>query len=208
MVPPSSRSTPSEHRQRLLDGLAAALEDKDFGDITIADIVARAHVSRRTFYEYFGSKEACLLALGQRLSEQTLALIAANYRFDEDWVAQVRHVTRTFLGSMASQPAVLKAVYLDLVTIGPQGLALRRDMGDRFGQFLILQVEAFRVHEPGKRPLTPALATAIVGGVNELILRAIEHNEADRLPELTDTVTEFIQAVITSLESPDAPAPV
>lgn len=190
-----------EHRQRLLDGLALALATQAFADITIADIVAQARVSKRTFYEQFPSKEACLLALGERLSDQTLALIVANYRMDEDWVTQLRHVTQAYLGSLEQHPAVMRAVYIDLLTIGPAGLALRRRMGQRFADFLIMQVEAFRVMEPDKRPLTPAMATAVVGGVNELILQAIERDEAGQLSQLTPTVTDFIQAVISSLET-------
>lgn len=207
--PPSPAAAPAprapahtEHRQRLLDGLAMALADRPFSEVKIGDIVALAHVSRRTFYEQFPSKEDCLLALGERLSDQTLALIAQNYRFDADWVSQLRAVTAAFLASLAAQPAVLKAVYMDLLTLGGRGLALRRRMGERFGQFLIAQVEVFRMQEPQKRPLSPALATAIIGGVNELILQAIERGEAHRLGELTPTVTAFIEAVIASLESP------
>lgn len=191
-----------EHRQRLLDGLALALATQAFADITIADIVAQARVSKRTFYEQFPSKEACLLALGERLSDQTLALIVANYRMDEDWVTQLRHVTQAYLGSLEQHPAVMRAVYIDLLTIGPAGLALRRRMGQRFADFLIMQVEAFRAIEPDKRPLTPAMATAVVGGVNELILQAIERNEAGQLSQLTPTVTEFVQSVISALEVP------
>lgn len=192
----------TEHRQRLLDGLADALQTQAFAEITIADIVAKARVSKRTFYEQFASKEACLLALGERLCDQTLALIAANYRFDEDWITQLRNVTHAYLSSLESQTAVMRAMYIELMTIGAEGLALRRRMGERFGQFLIMQVEAFRAVEPNKRPLTPTMATAVIGGINELILQAIERGEAHRLSELTPTVTEFVQAVIQSLEAP------
>ena len=192
----------TEHRQRLLDGLADALQSQAFVDITIADIVAKARVSKRTFYEQFASKEACLLAMGERLCDQTLALIAANYRFDEDWVTQLRTVTHAYLSSLESQTAVMRAMYIELMTIGSPGLALRRRMGERFAQFLIMQVETFRALEPGTRPLTPPMATAVIGGINELILQAIERGESDRLSALTPTVTEFVQAVLQSLEAP------
>jgi AcrR family transcriptional regulator len=192
----------SEHRQRLLDGLVEVLRSQPFSEITIAEVVAKARVSKRTFYEQFPSKEACLLALGERLSDQTLALIVANYRFDQDWVTQLRTVTHAYLSSLESQPIVMRAVFIELMTIGADGLALRRRMGERFGQFLIMQVETFRAFEPNKRPLTPTMATAVIGGINELILQAIERGEDHRLSELTPTVTEFVQAVIQSLEAP------
>lgn len=192
--------TAPEHRQRLLDGLAEALLSQPYAEITIADIVARARVSKRTFYEQFNGKEACLLALCERLSDQTLSLIVAQYRLDADWVEQLRGVTHAYLSSLQQQPAVMRAAYMDLLTIGTEGLALRRRMWQRFADFLIMQVEAFRALEPHKRPLTQAMATAVIGGINELILQAIEDGRADRLSDLTPTVTDFVQAVIQSLD--------
>lgn len=198
------RAGDADARTRLLDGLAEALSERAFADITVADIVARARVSKRTFYEQFSSKEACLLTLGERLGDQILALVAATYRHDANWVDQLRNVTQAYLGSLASQPSVMRALYIDLPTLGPQGLALRRGVYDRFAEFLILQVERFRLEEPGKRPLTPQMAAAVVGGVNELIMRAIEDGRVGDLAGLTPTVTEFIGAVVESLNPPAA----
>jgi AcrR family transcriptional regulator len=198
------RAGDADARTRLLDGLAAALADRPYADITVADIVARAHVSKRTFYEQFNAKEACLMALGERLGDQILALVAATYRHDAQWVDQLRNVTQAYLGSLASQPSVMRALYIDLPTLGPQGLALRRRVTDRFAEFLILQVERFRLEEPRKRPLTAAMAAAVVGGVNELILRAIEEDRTHEMAALTPTVTEFIGAVVESLNPPAA----
>lgn len=192
----------ADARTRLLDGLAAVLNDKPYAEITVADIVAKARVSKRTFYEQFPSKETCLLTLGERLGNEVLALVAATYRHEAEWVDQLRNVTQVYLGCMASQPSVLRALYIDLPTLGPQGLALRRRITDQFSAFLVAQVELFRLTEPRKRPLTPAMAAAVVGGVNELILRAIEEGRTAELPSLTPTVTEFIQAVIESLNPP------
>ena len=200
--PVRPRAAEGDARTRLLDGLASVLTDKPYADVTVADVVARAHVSKRTFYEQFPSKEACLLMLGERLGDEVLALVAATYRHESEWVDQLRNVTEVYLGCMASQPSVLRALYIDLPTLGPQGLALRRRVTDRFAEFLILQVEQFRLIEPRKRPLTPLMASAVVGGVNELILRAIEEDRTADLPALTPTLTEFIQAVVESLNPP------
>jgi AcrR family transcriptional regulator len=198
----------ADHRQRVLDGMAEALTVQPYGELTIADIVAQARVSKRTFYEQFTSKEACLLALCEQMSERTLAVITANYRFDENWVDQVRTVTQAYLGSLAERPALIKSLYVELLTLGPAGMALRRSMSQRFAGFLLMQVEVFRAMEPRKRPMSPALATAVVGGINELVLQAIEQDQTDRLADLTPVITEFIEAVIRSLDPQNDPPPI
>jgi AcrR family transcriptional regulator len=203
---PRAAGPAGDHRQRLLDGLAQVLSERSYTELTIADIVAAAHVSRRTFYEHFEGKEACLLALCERLSTEVLVLIAQGYDPLGDWVEQLHQVTTAYLQSLQAQPALVKSLYLELMAIGPTGLAMRRRIGQRFAQFLIMQVELSKAREPGKRSLSPALATAVVGGINELILQAIEEGRADRLSELAPTVSEFVQAVLQSLEpaAPDA----
>lgn len=198
-----STTAASDHRTRLLDALALALCERPYAEVTIADIVAGAHVSRRTFYEQFENKDACLLALCERLSETILGLIAAGYDPDADWVVQLSRVTDLYLQALQAQPALVRTLYIELMQLGAPGLAMRRRIGQRFAMFLIMQVELSRLREPGKRPLSPALATAVVGGVNELILQAIEEGRADRLSELAPTVSEFMQAVLTSLEPPE-----
>jgi AcrR family transcriptional regulator len=189
-----------DHRQRVLEAMAALVQQQPLAHITIADVVAQARVSKRTFYEQFASKEACFLALCEQMSEQTLAVIAANYRVEPDWVVQLENVTRVYLASLSAQPALLKAMSLELLALGNEGLALRRRISNRFAQFLIMQVELFRLVEPNKRPMSPALATALVGGVNELILQAAEEGRADRLADMTPQITEFMVAVIRSLD--------
>jgi len=191
-------------RQRLLDGLAQVLGERAYAELLIADVVAAPHVSRRTFYEHFEGKEACLLALCERLSDEVLTLIATGYDPEGDWVQELEKITSAYLQNLQQRPALVRALYLELLTLGPQGLAMRRRISERFTQFLIMQVELSRVKEPGKRPLSPALATATVGGINELIVQAIEQGRADQLVALQPTISEFVKAVLHSL-MPDEP---
>jgi AcrR family transcriptional regulator len=154
---------------------------------------------RRTFYEQFESKDACLLALCDGMSQQILAQIAAGYDHSADWVAQLQQVTHTYLATLQSRPALLRTLFVELYGLGPQGLGMRRRIQQSFADFLRMQVEIARLSEPHKRPLDAPLAMAVVGGIAELILQAIEEQRADRLTDLTPTVTGFVQAVLESL---------
>ncbi len=186
----------NEPRLRLLTALSGLLADKASADITVGDIVAQARVSKRTFYEQFATKDDCLLALFEHLGDSTLALIAADYHPSDDVAEAIESVTRAYLLHLQGQPALVRTLYTELLTIGAEGLAVRRRITQRFADFLIHQTELARLREPHKRPLPTALATAAVGGVNELILQAIEEGRADRLVALTPAVTAFMQAVL------------
>lgn len=199
---PSSSSEPVDHRARLIDALAATLSRQSYAETTIADVVSQAHVSKRTFYEQFASKDDCLVALCETLSQRTLALIAEGFDPNADWVEQLGHVTRAYLASLQAQPVLIRTLFIELLGIGAAGLATRRQIQQRFADFLQVQVEMSRLKEPGKRPLSPDLAMAVVGGINELILNAIEQDQAHQLSDLAPTVIAFVQAVLTSLNPP------
>ena len=119
-------------------------------------------------------------------------------------VQELEKITSAYLQNLQQRPALVRALYLELLTLGPQGLAMRRRISERFTQFLIMQEELSRVKEPGKRSLSPALATATVGGINELIVQAIEEDRADRLGELQPTISDFVRAVLHSLMPDEA----
>ena len=65
-------STEVGHYSRLLEGMAHAVAAKGYAETTIADIVAEASVSRRTFYEHFTTKAECLIALYEAASHNAL----------------------------------------------------------------------------------------------------------------------------------------
>src|ERR1700752_5261293 len=49
-------------RGRLLAAMAAAVAVKGYAGVAVADVIAQAGVSRKTFYEHFDNKEECFLA--------------------------------------------------------------------------------------------------------------------------------------------------
>jgi AcrR family transcriptional regulator len=79
----------ASHRTRLIAGLAEVLTVKRYADITVADVVACAQVSRRTFYGHFPDKDACFLAnyeaCADLMMEQTARAIVdgADRPYDE-----------------------------------------------------------------------------------------------------------------------------
>ena len=52
----------ADQLHRLFNAMAEALAEHGYSCVTVAHVIERAGVSRRTFYEYFESKEDCILA--------------------------------------------------------------------------------------------------------------------------------------------------
>ena len=58
-LPPPAVS--ASHRERLLRSVIAAVSERGYPAVTVADIVRGARVSRKAFYAHFANKEECFL---------------------------------------------------------------------------------------------------------------------------------------------------
>ena len=184
----------NEHRRRLLDAMAEAVAHKGYADTTIADLASGARVSRRTFYQHFGSKEECLIALYEAASRQALSVLRDAIDPAHDPLTQAERALHAYLSTMASNPLLLKTLFIAILGLGSTGLQARRRVNQHLAD-LILEV----INRPGekkRKPLPPALAMSIVGGINELVLEMIERDRMTELDQLTDTAAQFVRAVV------------
>jgi len=197
MATATSRPAAAGHRARLTEGLAAAIAEKGYAAVTIADVVRTARVSKRTFYEHFADKEACFLALYAESSDELLELIAtATASARGPWEARIGAAARAYFERVAAEPELIRAALLETQAAGPRARVLRREVQRRYAERLRAFSLAAEAEEAGIRALTPALATAVVGGLNELMLEAVEAGQAERMGELADAATKLIAAVL------------
>jgi AcrR family transcriptional regulator len=194
-------------RLRLVSALATAAAEKGYAATTIADIVRHARVSKRTFYEHFVDKEDCLLAGYQHVSDLMMNVLRETYiPPDRHWTQRVRAITSAYLGALEQLPAVNRALLLEVQAAGAEAYRLRARTQRRFADLLVELVEEGRRAGGGMRPLTPMLALAIVGGINELMLHAVgpdgRVSEEHPFADLLDPVTELVTAVLARPEPP------
>jgi AcrR family transcriptional regulator len=179
-------------------GLAAALVEKGYAAVTIADIARHARVSKRTFYEHFADKQQAFLAVYAAASDRLLRLVDKAATPELDWQQQIAAAVRAYLSALQEEPALTRTILVEIQSAGPEALRLRRRGQQRFAAMLAERVaDGVREH-PARRPLSPAMATAVIGGINELVLEAVEQGRAEQLTDLDAVVIEFVRAVLIS----------
>jgi AcrR family transcriptional regulator len=177
-----------QHRSRLLEGMAVAVARKGYADTTIADIVREASVSRRTFYEHFATKSECLVALYEAASHNALKVLRDAIDPRHDWDQQVERALRAYLDCMASNPVLMRTLFIEILHLGVEGLAARRRVNQEIADYMLAVV--------GRDKVTPELAMAVVGGIHELVLQAIEDGRVEQLGDLTSTASQLVKAVV------------
>ena len=186
------------HRARLLDGMARSVAEKGYAETTIADIVRQASVSRRTFYEHFGDKAECLMALYVAASDEATAALRAAINPNSDWQAQVEQAMAAYLAALARNPVLLRTLFIDILGLGASGLAVRSRVHQQLAALMLEVVNQRPGARVRKSPLQPTMALAVVGGIHELVLQAIEQERVHELHTLVAPASALLQAAISS----------
>jgi AcrR family transcriptional regulator len=184
------------YRSRLLEGMAHSVAMKGYTDTTVADIVREAGVSKRTFYECFATKKDCLIALYAASSHGAFKVLKEAIDPCRDWKTQVDHALNAYLGCLASNPALLRPLFIEILGLGAEGLQVRRRMNQELADFVVQVVHAGHAHTPQDAARHTTMAMAVVGGINELVLQAIESGRTADLAELTQPCSALVRAVL------------
>lgn len=172
-------------RDRLLKAMTATVGRRGYRDAHITEVVGRAGVSRRTFYEHFEGKEDCFLAAYELIAEHFAAALAAA-EAEPEWPERVRALLATLLEIFAADPTVARFVLLESLAAGGEVATRHRASLHCFAALL-------RPADPNADDaLAAAREQALVGGLSTLVVRRLKASEADRLPELLPDLHELV----------------
>src|SRR5437868_792889 len=176
----------ASQRGRMIEAMAETVADKGYAATTVADVVARAGVSRRTFYEHFSDREDCFLAAYDAGVDLLLGHLQAEAKADAglDWPERTRRGVRAYLEVLATEPAFARTFLIEVLAAGPRALARRAEVHARFVELLRTQAAQARADHPELPDVPDEVFRAIVGGVNELVSTWVREGRGDRLPEL------------------------
>ena len=190
--------TPAPSRARLLDGLAAAIEEKGYESTKIDDIVRYARTSKRTFYEQFDSKDACYFELLRVTNEAMRETIEDAVDPALPWRAQVRQAIDAYFGTVASHPGLSLSWIRDLPAIESHSRALQREAMTSLTEMLFRLGAAQGFKEAGIEHISRLTAIMLLGGLRELTAAAIEDGES--LDAIANAATEASIALVGALE--------
>jgi len=173
-------------RARLLEGMAAAVGEHGYASTSIADVIARAGVSRKTFYEQFDGKDDCFAtAYGtqmDRLLEVTLSAFEAE---GPPWARRLRSALTALCAAIAGNPAVARLCFVESLDAGPLTVARRRE--SLAG--LLPLFEAAPSDALGDSPFGESLRMGRVGDLAEMLHREIAAGAGATLPRLVPELT-------------------
>ncbi len=112
-------------RERALAAAIEVVEAEGFASMTVAKIIERSAISRRTFYELFGDREDCFLAAFEQTLAEAHELVARAYSSQRDWRSGIRAAVVELLALIDERPGVAKLCIVDTLAAGQTVLERR-----------------------------------------------------------------------------------
>jgi AcrR family transcriptional regulator len=172
--------------------------EQGFHGTRVTDVIARAGVSRKTFYEHFSDKEECFLAAFDQALAELMRLTSEAFEGPDDWTDRVREGVVTFLSLLAQQPAAARMCIVEVLAAGPKALARREAAIRGFTHF----IDAGRAGAPRGLPATTAVG--VIGGINEVLYAEIRRGTVADLPRLAPDMVYWIVLPFVGHERADA----
>jgi AcrR family transcriptional regulator len=130
-------------------------------DATVAHVVARSGVSRRTFYEVFDDFEDCFLAALDHSLTCASQYVLDVYSPTEKWRTRIRSALVGLLEFLDDEPAMGRLVIVETLGAGVRVQERRMAVVD----VLVATVDEGRTESRSASKLPPLTAEGVVGGV-------------------------------------------
>ncbi len=186
-------------RERLLKAMTIAAGRNGYRDAHITEVVHRAGVSRRTFYEQFDGKEECFAAAYERAMERLTMRTLATFELEDEWVEALRTGLRAMLEDLAKHPELAHVCFVEVLAAGPIAAA-RRDEAMRGLLFLF---ENAPTDLPRTLRIFEALGMGRVADLSEVLHRELT---AGRVAELPELLPELMYMMVLPFLGPEAAA--
>jgi AcrR family transcriptional regulator len=169
-------------RARILAAMTEVACERGSANVTVAHVVERAGVSRRTFYELFDDREECFLAAFEEAIARVSRLVLDAYDPDAKWDARIRASLVALLLFLDTEPGAGQLLVVGSLGAGARALELRK----RVLAQLIAIVDEGRSQRKTREELPPLTAEGVVGGVLAVLHARLQEGSVVNAPPTGD----------------------
>ena len=186
----------ASQRGRLLEAMAQCVAEQGYAATTVAQVIARAGVSRKTFYEHFADKRACFLAAWEVGNEILLGQVLAAGEEAGGWRARLRAGADAFLEVLAAEPDFARSFLVEVLSVGDDALARRSEMLQRFADALAETHRQALAEGAALGPVPPWAFRAAAGAAWELTVEHLRTRGVEGLTELAPQIEQVQLALL------------
>lgn len=165
-------------RARMITAMAEVAGERGAANATVAHVVARSGVSRRTFYEMFSDREDCLAAAFAEAVDRAGRRVRGAYESERGWQTRLRAGIAALLLFLEDEPEMGRLLVVEALGGGPRVLAHRAEV------LGMLVREVDRGRELARTPPPPLTAEGVLGGALALVHARLSMRDQTPLTDL------------------------
>jgi AcrR family transcriptional regulator len=165
----------ASQRGRLMDALVGAAGELGYAETNVAEILSRASVSRKTFYELFATKDECLYAVFDEAAGHLREAVQEAYEEGVTPQERIDAAVGKLLAWVEAEPARARVCLIELPTTGAEG---RRRIAAT-----LTWLSSVAADWLGDLDVPELLPEMIVGGVHSMVVQRLVNDVPD-LPAL------------------------
>ncbi len=176
-------------RSRMLAAAVEAVEDVGYARMTVAQVISRARVSRKTFYDVFTDREDCFLAAFEQALSQARVIAQEAYQAESSWRDGIRAALARLLLFMDEEPGLAKLCVVEALGAGERVLDRRAKVLDELADV----IDRGRKVTNGTREPPDVTAEGVVGAIFAVLhTRVLEHGQEP----LTDLLGSLMSMIV------------
>jgi AcrR family transcriptional regulator len=175
-------------RSRILTAMVQEIAQRGAANVSVAHVVGRSGVSRRTFYEIFQDREDCFLAAFDDALRHAAVNVVPAYEISGAWRVKIRAGLTALLETLDYDRATGRLLIVESLAAGPKALKRRQGV---LAQIMPV-IERGHSEAKGAVGLPVLTAEGIAGGVLAVLHARLTETHTRSLLELLNPLMGMI----------------
>ncbi len=168
--------------------MLASIGEQGYATTVVADVIAKAVASRKTFYEHFEDKHACFFAMSDEIASEWVGRVERSEEPSDEGIDTIEALVDELFALALESPAALRVLAVELTAAGDAGIERRERALDGLARPLR---NALGADSPG----TELLARTIVGAILRMLYARARRGARVRRPRRGDLLALAPQVV-------------
>jgi len=175
-------------RSRLLAAAVETVDEAGYARMTVAQVISRARVSRKTFYDVFTDREDCFLAAFEQAISQAGAVMSEAYEREPGWRDGIRSSLTALLVFLDDEPRLARLCVVEALGAGSRVLERRAQVLDELAEV----VDRGRYVTSAVREPPEVAAEGVVGAVFAVLHTRLLEDSKEPLLELLGSLMNMV----------------
>jgi AcrR family transcriptional regulator len=170
----------------MIDATIEVVGEKGYAELTVSDVIKRAGVSRRAFYEHFSNREECFFATYDSIMSASSAAVGSAFAGKNEFPGSAQGAIEAIFQRALRRPDAVRVLLVEVGAAGPEGIMRRERLGAAYEDLLRERLGV----PPGQGPIANPVLRGVIGGIGAVLY---SHLQSGRRKQLLDLVPHLVR---------------